>query len=192
MDVSNQERITQLLNKVTNGNKELVNELFTLVYEELQKIGHYFIKQERSGHTLNTTSLVHEAYLKLVGSHNIHLENRAHFFAIAALAMRRILVDYARKHCAAKRGGKMELISLEEFKNIVPDYTPNEILVLDEALSKLESFDKQKSEIIEYRFFGGLTMEETATVLNLSMYQVKQEWRLARAWLFREMKGDIS
>lgn len=183
----NQAEITQLLTALGDGDKNVRDRLFELVYDELRRLASAYLRQERSGHTLQTTDLVHEAYFKLVDQKEVEWQNRAHFFGVAAQAMRRILVDYARAHQAAKRGGGQTKISLHETA-IIPDEHPEEIVALDEALTRLATLDERQSRIVELRFFGGRTIEETAQILALSAATVKRDWSMARAWLYREMQ----
>ncbi len=176
------ENVTQLLQDWSAGNERALEELLPLIYNELRQLAHNFLYRERPGHTLQTTALVHEAYLKLIDQKDARWQNRSHFFAIAAQAMRRILIDSARRHAAMKRGGPQEKLSLDE----VPDISlePNtRLLALDEALNALAEIDPEQSRIVELRYFGGLTIEETAEVLKSSPATIKREWAMARAWL---------
>jgi len=186
MQDSSQQNITLLLEECVNGKKEAVNELLPLVYNELKRISSKYLHDEYRNHTLQTTELVHEAYLKLVGGQEIHWQNRAHFFGIAANSMRQILVDYARKRNSHKRGEGKTNFSLDQALEIAFQ-SDEDILELDEAMKKLEAFDPDLSKVVELRFFAGLSVEETAKVLNRSASTVKREWSLARAWLFREL-----
>lgn len=181
-------KVTRLLADWSDGNQQALEELLPLIYNELRQLAHNFLYRERPGHTLQTTALVHEAYLKLIDQRDARFENRAHFFAIAAQAMRRILIDSARRHTAAKRGGRREKVSLDEAADISlePD---NNLLALDEALNALAEIDPEQSRIVELRYFGGLTIEETAEVLKTSPATVKREWTMARAWLYEAMAG---
>lgn len=181
------QKITRLLNDYCGGDREAVDRLVPIVYEELQRIAHRHLQKERSGHTLNTTALVHEAYLKLISREGMHWKNRAHFFAIASRSMRHILVDYARKRKAAKRGGGVPPLSLNDLTNVISDEYLDQYIALDEALDKLTRYDELKTKIIEYQFFGGLTVDETAAVLNISKAKVKRDRSFAKAWLYREM-----
>ncbi len=168
-------------------NKQPIDTLLPLVYDELRRIAHRYLLGERTGHTLDTTALVHEAYLKLSKQKNLKWENPAHFFAIAARAMRCILVDYARGRNAGKRGGGKRALTLDTNIQILNrDYT-SQIVALDEALTKLSEFDNRKSQLVEYRFFCGLTLEETSDLMSVSVSTLKREWRLAKAWLYREI-----
>ena len=186
---SDADNVTRLLADWGDGNQQALEELLPLIYNELRRLAHNFLYRERPGHTLQTTALVHEAYLKLIDQRDAHWQNRAHFFAIAAQAMRRILIDSARKHTAVKRGGGAEKVSLDEVAEISlePDRS---LLALDEALNALAEIDPQQSRIIELRYFGGLTIEETAEVLKTSPATVKREWAMARAWLYKAVTGS--
>jgi RNA polymerase sigma factor (TIGR02999 family) len=178
--------VTQLLLDWSNGDQAAFHELMPMVYDELRQMAHRYMCRERPGHTLQTTALVNEAYLRLVDQKRVRWKNRAHFFAAAAQAMCRILIDHARKHRYAKRGGGARKISLDDVA-VISDERAADLLALDEALFSLASIDSQQSRIVELRFFGGLTIEETAEVLKLSVDMVKREWSTAKAWLFREM-----
>lgn len=180
--------ITKLLADYTNGNREVLDELLPLVYNELRRLAHSYLTREREGLTLQTTALVHEAYLKLIDQHSVDFRNRAQFFALSAQAMRRILLDNARRHTAEKRGNGNK-ISLEDSAELPIDANEN-LLALDMALQELEKFDAQQAKIIELRYFGGLTIEETAEVLKISPATVKREWTLARAWLYEKVKDS--
>ena len=187
METSSDE-VNRLLRDWGGGDQQALERLMPLIYQELRQLAHRCLYRERPGHTLQTTALVHEAYLKLIDQRDARWQNRAHFFAIAAQAMRRILVDSARRHTAVKRGGPAENLSLDEAANVSVEPDPI-LLPLDEALSRLEKMDEQQSRIVELRYFGGLTIEETAEVLGLSKDTVKNEWAMARAWL-REALSD--
>ena len=183
------QEVTQLLNDWTNGSQAARDELMPLVYEELRRLAHRHMGRERPGHTLQTSGLVNEAFLRLVDQTNVHWKNRAHFFAIAAQIMRRILVDYARSRRYAKRGGGARQVSLDEGL-IVSEGRSAEVVALDEALEGLAAIDQRKSQIVELRFFGGLSIEETAEVLGVSPGTVMRDWTLAKAWLRKEMTAD--
>jgi RNA polymerase sigma factor (TIGR02999 family) len=178
--------VTQLLIEWSNGDKTALDKLMPLIHEELRRLAHHYMSRERSGHTLQTTALVNEAYLRLVNRKGVHWQNRAHFFAIAAQSMRSILVDHARALAYAKRGGGATKLSLDEAM-IVSQERAAEVVALDEVLKELASFDPQQSRIVELRFFGGLTIEETAEVLDLSPATIKREWSTAKAWLYHEL-----
>jgi RNA polymerase sigma-70 factor, ECF subfamily len=191
--ITNSHEVTQLLVSWGDGDEAALDKLFQLVYDALRKQARSFLRREREGHTLQTTALVHEAYLKLIDQTNVQWQNRAHFFAIAAQAMRRILLDYARQNIAEKRGGKAQKISLDDTENLSPhiSHSPDaNLIALDESLKELEKVDKQQSRIVELRYFGGLTVEETAEVLQLSPRTVAREWAMARAWLYRNLTGE--
>jgi RNA polymerase sigma factor (TIGR02999 family) len=189
MPESSQQNITLLLEECVNGKREAVNELLPIVYNELRKISSKYLHDEYRNHTLQTTELVHEAYIKLVGGQEINWQNRAHFFGIAANSMRQILVDYARKRNSQKRGEGKTHVSLDDAEELIFN-TEEDIIALDEAMKKLEVFDPDLSKVVELRFFAGLNVEETAKVLDRSASTIKREWSLARAWLFRELEKE--
>lgn len=173
--------VTQLLLDWSEGDQQALDELVPLVYEELRQIAHRHLRGERDDHTLNTTALVHEAYFKLVDQNRAQWQNRAHFFAIASQAMRRILLMYARSRNRKKRGGGQKPLPLDE--SIIMSETQAEALIdLDEALLRLEALDERMVRVVECRYFGGLTIEETGKALGISPATVKREWRAARAW----------
>ncbi|SPF45689.1 RNA polymerase, sigma-24 subunit, ECF subfamily [Candidatus Sulfopaludibacter sp. SbA4] len=178
--------ITLLLNRVSAGEQEEYNRLAELVYAELRKIASHVMVAESRDHTLQPTMMATEAYFKLVdqGSHN--WQNRAHFFAVAAQAMRRIMVDYGRKRRSLKRGGTSRRVELDEAANVALD-SHEDVLALDEALTRLGAIDKRQSQIVELRYFSGLTEEETAAALGIGLRTVKREWAVARAWLHAEL-----
>lgn len=178
--------ITLLLNKLQEDESNLVEEIYPLVYDHLRNEAHYQLRRERSSHTLETTALVHEAYLKMVDQERANFNNRTHFLAVAALAMRRILVSYARKKNAQKRGGKEQSVTFED--GMAPYEAPiSELLDLDELLEKLEEMNERQAKIVQYRFFGGLTYKEIANVVGGTEHSVRYDWRVARAWLKREL-----
>ncbi len=180
------EGITQLLVKWSNGDQAALDQLMPLVYDELRRLARSYLRRQRRDHTLQPTALVNEAYLRLIGQHNVSLQNRAQFFGLAAKAMRSILVDHARHHRAAKRGGSEYTLSLSNADRL--DNKPDvDLVALDDALNDLAALEPKHSRIIELRFFGGLTIEETAAVLGSSHATVERDWTLARAWLRREM-----
>jgi RNA polymerase sigma factor (TIGR02999 family) len=181
--------VTELLIQLSEGNENAVNEVFPLIYDELKKIANNYLRNERGNHTLQPTALVHEAYMKLVDHTRMNWQNRAHFIGMAATMMRQILIDHARKHRAGKRGGDAENLSLEESIVIVSDEKSVDLIALDEALKDLAKFDEFKSRLVELRYFGGLSVEETAEVLDVSEITVKRHWRLAKAWLAEAIKG---
>lgn len=179
--------VTQLLISWSDGDRSALDKLLPLIYRSLQKIAHTHLSRERSSHTLQTTALVHEAYLKMVDQTSVHWKNRSHFFAVASQAMRRILVDYARKQFAEKRGGQK--VSLEGIEASTVNFDKN-LIALDEALNELERIDSGQSRIVELRYFGGLTVEETAEVLQISPRTAAREWAMARAWLYGYLTGE--
>jgi RNA polymerase sigma factor (TIGR02999 family) len=186
METSTDE-VTRLLQDWGDGDQRALEKLVPLIYNELRQMAHKCLYRERSGHTLQTTALVHEAYLKLIEQRDTRWQNRAHFFAIAAQAMRRILVDNARRHTAMKRGGPAENLSLDEAANVSIEPDPI-LLPLDEALTRLAEIDPQQEKIVELRYFGGLTIKETAEVMDLSVDTIKGDWAMARAWLRERLK----
>jgi RNA polymerase sigma-70 factor (ECF subfamily) len=181
--------VTRLLQDCSQGNREALDKLLPLVYNELRRLAHSYLSHERPDLTLQTTALVHEAYLKLIDQHSVNWENRAQFFAISAQAMRRILLDNARRHTAAKRGSGGQKISLDDVATLSADSANESLIALDLALRKLETIDDAQSKIVELRYFGGLTIEETAAVLKISPSSVQREWTLARAWLYKAITG---
>ncbi|HEY6121100.1 MAG TPA: sigma-70 family RNA polymerase sigma factor [Pyrinomonadaceae bacterium] len=182
------ENVTQLLMDWSKGSKEALDRLVPIVYEELHRQASRYLRRERAGHSLQTTALIHEAYLRLVDQRSVHWQNRAHFFGIAAQLMRRILVDHARTRKRVKRGGSDIRVSLDEARTLASSMDLD-IVALDEALDRLAQIDQQQSRIVELRFFSGLNVEETAEVLRISPATVKREWRIAKAWLHREISG---
>lgn len=181
---------TRMLVRVRDGDDEAFDSILPYVYDELKLIAHRHLQRERTGHTLNTTALVHEAYLKLVDRENVEWRDRAHFRAVAAQAMRRILVDYARKRNALKRGGKSKPLTLNE-RVIAVEAQAEMLVMLDQAMSRLETLSSRLCRVVEYRFFGGLTDDEIAAVLNVSDRTVRRDWVKARAWLFKELYPEM-
>lgn len=179
--------ITQMLRAWSDGKQEALDALLPLVYDELHRQAARFLRRERIGHTLQTTALIHEAYLKLIDQRAVDWQNRAHFFAIAAQAMRRILVNYAKARHAEKRGGADENLPLEAITLAVSDVRSVDLEALDEALTRLAARDERQVHIVELRYFSGLSIEETAAVLRISTATVKSDWRMAKAWLHQEM-----
>lgn len=178
--------VTQLLVAWSHGDQAAVDRLFPLVAAELHRLAHRFMRREPTGHTLQTTALVNEAYLRLVDASQVAWQDRAHFFAVSATLMRRILVDFARSRRYRKRGGDAVTLRLDEA--MVPVPPPGiDVIALDEALERLSAFDPRASRIIELRFFGGLTIDETAEVVGVSARTIKHEWATAKAWLFGEL-----
>jgi RNA polymerase sigma factor (TIGR02999 family) len=181
--------VTELLVRWRGGDREALEELMPLVYEELRRLAHHYLRQERTDHTLQSTALVHEAYLRLARENAPQWQNRAHFFGIAAHIMRQILVEYARGRSAAKRGGNALTLTLDEAVAL-PQHMDVDVVALDKALSELSDLDAQQGRIVELRFFAGLTIEDTSEVLGISPATVKRDWVTARAWLFRAMTGE--
>jgi RNA polymerase sigma factor (TIGR02999 family) len=178
--------VTRLLNELAAGQQEVLPHLIPLVYDELRRLAASYLRRERRGHTFQPTALVHEAYLRLIDQEGVQWHNRGHFFGIAAQQMRRILLDYARAHHAAKRGGHQEQVPLDE--GIAGVFPPVEDLIaLDEAMSRLAALDPRQVRIVELRVFAGLTIEETADALSISETVVKRDWNVAKAWLLREL-----
>lgn len=180
--------ITRLLAELPHGGRDVLDRLLPIVYDELRRSAHRQLRGEGGEHTLGTTGLVHEAYLKLADLDRLEWRNRAHFFAVAAQAMRRILVDYAVSRKAQKRGGNRRKLSLDEAA-LPADQRADELLALDEALERLATRNRRHSRIVECRFFAGMSIEETAEALELSPATVKREWTMARAWLNRELSA---
>lgn len=186
MTTRSAEGITQLLEKWSQGDKEALGQLMPLVYDELHRLAGAYLRRERRDHTLQPTALVNEGYLRLIDQRHMHWQNRAQFFGVAAQLMRRVLVDHARAHHAAKRGGPQEELSLSHALNFgkQPDIA---FLSLHDALTRLAEIDPDQSQIVELRYFGGLTIAETAEVMKISHATVEREWTMARAWLRREL-----
>jgi RNA polymerase sigma-70 factor, ECF subfamily len=179
--------VTSLLNELAAGDQEAAAKLVPLVYEELHRLAACRLRHERPDHTLQTTALVHEAYMKLVAQRDAKWQNRAQFFAVASQVMRRILVDYARGQQRIRRGGKQQKVSLDDVLLVSPDRT-EEVLAVNESLSRLEKFDFRQGRIVELRYFGGLTVDEAAEILGVSSKTVMREWKIARAWLYGDLK----
>jgi RNA polymerase sigma factor (TIGR02999 family) len=182
------DQVTTLLIAWSNGNEAAYEQLVPLVYEELHRLAHRYMSRERQGHTLQTTALVGEAYLRLVDQ-KVRWQNRRHFFAIAAELMRRILVDHARARAYAKRGGGAQQLELNEAIMMARDRSA-ELVALDDALAHLATVDQRKSRVVELRFFGGLSVEETAEILGVSTNTIKRDWTTARAWLYRAVTSS--
>jgi RNA polymerase sigma factor (TIGR02999 family) len=187
--MSSQAGITQLLAEAGRGDQSALDELLPFVYQELRRLADHYLRAERPDHTLQATALVHEAYLRLVGQTTINWQNRAHFFSVAAQVMRHILVDHARGHNAEKRGGGEPRLSLAEAVSFFEDRDVG-LVALDEALNKLAEMDERQARVVELRFFGGLTTDEIAEVLKVSTDAVRYDWRMAKAWLHRELRGN--
>ena len=182
--------ITGLLLRWSDGDHDALEGLLPLVERELHQLAHYYMRRERGGHTLQTTALINETFLRLVDQTRVRWQNRAHFFGVAAQIMRRVLLNYARDQRRQKRGGGAFRVSLSEV-NAVAEEQSAELLALDEALLRLAAFDERKSRVVELRYFGGLSNEETAEVLKVSVVTVIRDWNIARAWLARELaNGD--
>lgn len=181
--------VTGLLRELAEGQPDALDRLVPLVYEEMRRIAHGQLRRERVGHTLETTALVHETYLKLVGVRHVDWQDRAHFFSMAGRVMRRVLVDYARARNRVKRGGGVETVVLSEVE--APMISPDKFLELDEALTRLETLSPRQCRVVECRCFAGLTVEETARTLDASTATVKRDWAFARAWLNRELDGTL-
>jgi RNA polymerase sigma-70 factor, ECF subfamily len=180
--------ITQLLLAWGGGDQAALEKLTPLVYAELHRLAKGYMLGERTGHTLQTTALINEAYLRLIDWKNVRWQSRAHFFGVAAQVMRRVLVDFARSRHYAKRGGGARQVPLNEAINVYED-PGAELIALDDALKRLAEIDRRKSQVVELKFFGGLSAEETAEALKVSQRTVEREWNLARAWLYRELRG---
>ena len=180
--------VTELLIDWSNGDESAFDKLAPLVYEELRKLANHSFKSERPGHTLQSTELVHETYLRMIDQRRVHWQNRSHFYGIASQLMRRILVDHARAQQAAKRGSGRKL-SLDEAQGMAA-HSELDLIELDHALARLAAMDPRQARIVELRFFGGLTIEETGEVLGISQATVKREWTMAKAWLYGELSDD--
>jgi len=178
--------ITQLLARVSRGDREAEGQLLPHVYNELRRLAAHYIRQEKKGHTLQATALVHEAYLRMVAQHDATWQNRNHFFAVASQIMRRVLVDHARTKLALKRGGDQLRVTLDT-RLTLSDEQSDLVMALDEALDRLKALDKRQVKVVEMRFFGGLTETEIAVVLGVSERTVKRDWKMAKAWLYGEL-----
>lgn len=179
--------ITQLLLAWGDGDKQALDKLMPFVYDELRRLARGYMRNQRSDHTLQTTALVNEAYLRLIDSSQVRWQNRTHFFAISAQLMRRILVDFARAKKAEKRGGNEQKVTFDEALPVLFE-KESELIALDEALTELSAMDARQGQIVEMRYFGGMTEEEVAEALDISARTVRRDWSIARAWLFRELK----
>jgi RNA polymerase sigma factor (TIGR02999 family) len=184
--MSEQENVTRLLLELSNGESCAVEALLPVVYDELKKLAASYLRRERVGHTLQPTALVHEAYIKLIDQTRVSWQSRAHFFGIAAQIMRRILIDHARQHKADKRGGEINKLQLDENIDKAVEMSA-ELVALDDALNDLAKVDAQMAKLVELRYFGGLTFEETAEVLGISLITAKRHWKLAQAWLYGQL-----
>ena len=181
--------LTELLDDWQQGDLTAIEKLTPLIYDELRRIAHRYVQRERNGHTLETTALVNEAYLRLAGKKKIEWQNRSHFFAVTAQVMRHILIDHARRRRFLKHGGDAQQVSLGEAA-LMTEQRAAELVALDEALDELARLDQRKSQVVELRYFGGLSLEETAEVLGVSLMTVRRDWRAAKAWLYRRIKDD--
>jgi RNA polymerase sigma factor (TIGR02999 family) len=181
--------ITELLAEWREGNQTALDELYPLVYDELHRLARRYMSRERKGHTLQTTALINEAYVRLVDQRSVQWANRSHFFAISAQIMRRILIDHARRHAYAKRGGGARPVSLDETATVI-DNDLSEFLRLDEALKSLAELDPRRSQVVELKYFGGLNNDEIAGVLKISKNTVIRDWNMARAWLYGQLTGS--
>ena len=188
---THQHQITQLLAEWSDGNQAALDELYPLVYNELHRLARRYMSRERKGHTLQTTALINEAYVRLVDQKNVHWANRSHFFAISAQIMRRILIDHARRHAYAKRGGGAQQVSLDDVAMVARDLS-SDLVQLDEALKTLAKMDARRCHVVELRYFGGLSNEEIAGVLKVSENTVTRDWNLARAWLYQQLSGSAA
>ena len=184
--MDSREQVTGLLLEAGTGDRDALHRVFPLVYDELRRLAHRQLRLENAGHTLDTNALVHEAYLRLVDQTQAQWRDRAHFLAVASTAMRRILVDHARRHRAAKRGGALRRVPLETLE-LPADERADLLVALDEALARLETLDGRQARVVECRFFGGLTEEETATALGIGLRTAKRDWAKARSWLYQEL-----
>jgi RNA polymerase sigma factor (TIGR02999 family) len=192
VEANRSQEVTLFLKAWSGGDRDAADRLILLVYDELRKLAASYISRQRPDFTLQPTALVHEAYVKLIDVSQVDWKDRAHFFAVAARTMRNILVDHARAAAADKRGGGAQKIDLDAAIGFPDRRTDIDLLALDEALTQLALQDEMQSRTVELRFFGGLTVEETATVLNISPATVKREWATARAWLYRQMKPTFT
>ena len=181
--------VTQLLQRWSEGKRDALEELMPMVYDELRLLAQRYLRRERDGHTLETSALVNEAYMKLLGQNRVAWQGRSHFYAIAAQTMRRILVDHARSHSYQKRGGEARKLPLDEALQVAAERPPD-LVALDQALDRLAEVDVERAHLVELRFFGGLTHPEIAEVLGVSLSTVERQWRLARAWLYRQLGHD--
>ena len=178
--------VTLMLKRLSAGDQEAVNKLMPVLYDELRRLAAYYLRKERSDHTLQATALVHEAYVRLVDQREVEWKNRNHFFGVAAQLMRRVLLDHARKHQAVKRGGPLPKVKLDDAVAMCEENAA-ELVALDGLLTRLSTIDPQQTRVVELRFFGGMSVEETAEVMNISPATVKREWAMAKAWFAREL-----
>ena len=189
MTTLSQPNVTELLLEWQHGDRDALDRLTPLVYDELRRMAHRYVQRERNGHTLETTALVNEAYLRLINGQKMDWQSRSHFFAVMGEVMRHILIDHARKRHYAKRGGAAQQVSLAE-ADAMTEVRAAELVALDEALDKLMKLDPRKSRVVELRYFGGLSLEETAAVLGISIMTVRRDWRAAKAWLYKAVMSD--
>jgi RNA polymerase sigma factor (TIGR02999 family) len=187
-DTAPRERVSQLLAEWANGDPSAREQLVPVVYQELRRLAHHYMRGERPNHTLQTTALVNEVYVRLAGIDALQWRDRAHFFAMTATLMRRVLVDYARQRGREKRGGGVSVTSIDD--NVVAPQPAVDVIALDAALERLATVDPQQSRIVELRFFAGLSIEETAEALAISPATVKRDWATAKLWLYRELQGE--
>ena len=178
--------VTELLLKLSDGKRDVIDELLPLIYDELKRLAASYLRRERSDHTLQPTALVNEAYLKMIDITQVSWQNKAHFIGVAANQMRRILVDHARKHNAEKRGGEFHILTLNEEIDKA-DEQSTELIALDDALTELAKMDPTKAKLVELRYFGGLTFEEAAEVMGVSVITVKRHWKMTKAWLYGQL-----
>lgn len=183
----NKQDITRLLDDLSEGNRQALDRLLPLVYEELQHMAHAQLRRERAGHTLNTTALVHEAYIKLVEQRKQQWQGRGHFFAIASMAMRRVLVNYAKARSRIKRGDGYVPVSLDQVAEPISEARAEEIIALDEALDRLSAINQRAASVVECRYFGGLSIDQTGDALGVAPMTVKRDWLMAKTWLRREI-----
>ena len=188
-DAEKSQEISRVLQEWGNGQPEASDKLMPLVYDELRRQAARYLRRERPGHTLQTTALIHETYLKLIDQRNVDWQNRAHFFGVAAQAMKRILIDHAKARHREKRGGAAENLPLEEARFVISNDKSVDLIALDEALTRLASFDPRQASIVDLKFFAGLSIEDIAETLKISSATVKREWNSAKAWLFSEING---
>lgn len=191
MSETSPQQITQLLLAWGNGDQAALETLMPLVYDELRKVAARHMRRQRPDHSLQTTALVNEAYMRLIDSSQVRWQNRAHFFAVSAQLMRRILVDFARSRANLKRGGEVQQVTLDEALVIVPE-RGTDLLALDQALTKLAELNLRQAQVVELRYFGGLNEEETAEALKVSLRTIQRDWKLARLWLYRELSSELN
>lgn len=190
IDPSEDHYLTELLAKWNQGDKAALSDLMAAVFDELHRRAGVCLRRERQGHTLQTTALVNEVYLRIIKQNRVRWQNRNHFLSIASQMMRRILLDHARKHEADKRGGTEIRVALDEALDVAESNSDVDLIALDQALVRLEAFDPRQSQIVELRFFGGLSVEETAEVMGISVATLMREWRLAKMWLYCELNKE--